>query len=213
MSTSSIKQNALQSLTGNWGLAIGTMLLYGIIVSAASTFVPFAGLFAGILTIGYVAVFVSLIRTRHSNIETLFIGFKKATVSSLLASVLVGLFTFLWSLLFLIPGIVKSYSYAMTFYILNDRPELSAMDAITESRRIMNGHKLDLFILHLSFIGWILLSILTCGLLLLYVEPYMQAANAAFYEAIKPRDAVVEEAPAGEAPAEEAPAKSEAKRS
>lgn len=204
MSNAQIKKQARESLSGNWGLAIGAMLLQGIIVSAVST-IPLVGLLTGVLTIGYVAIFMSIIRTRHSSIETLFVGFKKATVSSILASILMGIFTFLWSLLFCIPGIVKSYSYAMTYYILNDRPELSATDAITESRRLMNGHKMDLFILHLSFIGWILLSILTCGLLLLYVIPYMAAADAAFYESIKPRvtepDAPV--LPEGEAAAEE----------
>ena len=209
MSNAQIKQRALTFLSGNWGTAIGAMLLQSLIISAASAFFPIASLFAGILTIGYVAIFMSVIRTRHSSIETLFLGFKKATVSSLLAGLLVDLFTALWSLLFIIPGIVKSCSYAMTFYILNDRPELSAMDAITESRRMMNGHKADLFILHLSFIGWIFLSILTCGLLLFYVKPYMAAANAAFYESIKPREPVADAPviPEGEAPAEaEAPA-------
>ena len=73
----------------------------------------------------------------------------------------------------------------MTCYILNDHPEMSATEAITESRKMMNGHKMEYFILQLSFIGWILLSVLTFGLLLFYVLPYMQATNAAFYEKLK----------------------------
>ena len=106
------------------------------------------------------------------------------------------LYTFLWSLLFIIPGIVKSYSYAMTPYILLDRPELSATDAIKESEKMMNGHKMELFILDLSFIGWILLSMLTCGILVLYVEPYMMATKSAFYLELNgpdPEPAVEEE--------------------
>ena len=73
----------------------------------------------------------------------------------------------------------------MTPYILLDKPELSATDAITESRNMMNGHKMELFLLDLSFIGWILLSILTCGILFIYVVPYMQAARAEFYRTLK----------------------------
>ena len=101
---------------------------------------------------------------------------------------LVQIYIMLWTLLFYIPGIVKSYSYAMTPYILLDKPELSATDAITESRKMMNGHKMELFILDLSFIGWILLSLLTCGILFLYVAPYMQAARAEFYRTLKGDD-------------------------
>jgi uncharacterized membrane protein len=73
----------------------------------------------------------------------------------------------------------------MTPYILNDHPEMSASEAITESRKMMNGHKMEYFLLQLSFLGWIILSSLTWGILLLYVMPYMQATSAAFYEKLK----------------------------
>lgn len=104
----------------------------------------------------------------------------------MVAGILVPIFTFLWSLLFFIPGIVKSFSYAMTFYILNDHPEYSATQAITESRKMMHGHKGELFVLYLSFLGWDLLSLLTFGILeIVYVAPYKAAAVAGFYDAIK----------------------------
>ena len=113
------------------------------------------------------------------------------------STLLVTLFTALWSMLFVIPGLVKSYSYAMTNYILLDRPELSATDAITESRKMMNGHKMELFILDLSFIGWYILVGLTFGIASLYVTPYHMGARAAFYETLKSANAeaapVVEE--------------------
>jgi uncharacterized membrane protein len=73
----------------------------------------------------------------------------------------------------------------MTLFILKDNPEMSATDAITESRRMMNGNKWRLFCLDFSFIGWILLSALTCGILYILVYPYMYAARAAFYESLK----------------------------
>lgn len=98
---------------------------------------------------------------------------------------LVGVFTFLWSLLLIVPGIVRFYAYAMTPYILVDNPELSANQAINMSKQMMKGHKFDLFFLQLSFIGWIFLSIFTFGIGLLWVMPYMMTAQAAFYQDIK----------------------------
>ena len=92
---------------------------------------------------------------------------------------------FLWSLLFLIPGIIKTYSYAMTPYILHENPDLTASEAIHRSRMMMKGHKFDLFWLQLSFIGWFFLSIFTCGIGFLWLQPYYYTAQAAFYEEVK----------------------------
>ena len=98
---------------------------------------------------------------------------------------LIGFFTSLWSLLLIVPGIVKFYAYAMTPYILIDNPELSANQAINLSKKMMKGHKFDLFFLQLSFVGWIFLSIFTLGIGLLWVMPYMMASQAAFYQDLK----------------------------
>ena len=91
----------------------------------------------------------------------------------------------LWSCLFIIPGIIKIYSYAMTPYILHEYPELSASEAIHRSRMMMRGHKFDLFWLQLSFIGWFFLCIFTAGIGFLWLFPYYQTAMAAFYEEVK----------------------------
>ena len=96
-----------------------------------------------------------------------------------------GLYVFLWSLLLVIPGIVKSFSYAMTPFLLAEYPELTVSQAITLSRKIMDGHKADLFFLGLSFIGWALLSILTCGIGSLWLNPYVNATWAAFYRQLQ----------------------------
>ena len=88
---------------------------------------------------------------------------------------------FLWSLLFVIPGIVASYRYAMVPYLMADHPEMSVAQAFDRSKAMMNGHKGELFLLHLSFIGWLLLSAITLGLAGLVVAPYMQFAEGAFY--------------------------------
>ena len=98
---------------------------------------------------------------------------------------LMGLFIFLWSLLFVIPGIIKIFSYAMTPYILEEHPELSANEAIDHSRAMMKGHKFDLFWLYLSFIGWFILCFFTLGIGILWLVPYVQTSVAAFYEDVK----------------------------
>lgn len=94
------------------------------------------------------------------------------------------LYITLWTLLFIIPGIVKSLSYAMTPFILEDHPEMTASEAIKASMKLMDGHKMDLFILGLSFIGWSLLACLTMGIGYLFLTPYINAAYAAFYRNI-----------------------------
>ena len=98
---------------------------------------------------------------------------------------LMNFFVSLWSLLLIIPGFIKYYAYALTPYILIDNPELSANQAINLSQKMMKGHKFDMFILHLSFIGWIFFSIFTFGIGLLWLLPYMMTAQAAFYQDVK----------------------------
>ncbi len=108
--------------------------------------------------------------------------YKKSVLLDLLASIKV----LLWTLLLVIPGIIKSYEYAMLPYILADDPTISMSDAFKESYRIMSGHKWELFVLHLSFIGWNLLGIITFGITeVLYSGPYREAAVANFYKVCK----------------------------
>ncbi|MCI1786278.1 MAG: DUF975 family protein [Bacteroidales bacterium] len=95
------------------------------------------------------------------------------------------IYVLLWSLLFLIPGIIKSFSYAMTPYIIVEHPELTANEAIDMSRKLMSGHKFDLFYLYLSFIGWAILSIITFGIGFLWLTPYCMTSVASFYDDIK----------------------------
>ena len=92
-----------------------------------------------------------------------------------------NLYTILWTLLFIVPGLIKGFSYAMTPFILADHPEMTASEAITASRKLMDGHKGELFVLGLSFFGWNLLCIFTLGIASLWITPYLNAAYAAFY--------------------------------
>lgn len=106
------------------------------------------------------------------------------------------------TVMLLIPGIVKSFSYSMSMYILAENKGMSAREAITRSKEMMNGHKLDLFVLYLSFFGWWLLCGITFGIAYIWVGPYMNAAVANFYNSIKGEynpsvEAVANELPEG----------------
>lgn len=94
------------------------------------------------------------------------------------------IFTFLWTLLLIIPGIIKAYSYSMAGFIMTENPEMSAKEAMEVSMKMMDGNKWRLFCLEISFIGWMILSIFTLGVGLLWVVPYENAATAAFYDEI-----------------------------
>ena len=129
---------------------------------------------------------VSLLRNHREesvDLENLFDGFRGGRYTRVFCALfLVQLFTFLWALLLIIPGIIKAFSYALTPYILLDEPELTAKQAITRSCEIMQGRRWKLFCLYLSFIGWGILSLLTFGIGFLWLVPYMNASIAAFYE-------------------------------
>ena len=129
---------------------------------------------------------VSLLRNHREesvDLENLFDGFRGGRYTRVFCALfLVNLFTFLWALLLIIPGIMKAFSYALTPYILLDEPELTARQAIARSCEIMQGRRWKLFCLYLSFIGWGILCLLTFGIGFLWLVPYMNASVAAFYE-------------------------------
>lgn len=196
MKARDFRAKAWAACKGNWGVAILSIIIVGII-SGICGVIPAVGslitlVITGPLMLGLVVVFSKLIKGEKAEIANLFDGFKNF-VNSFLLYILNSLFTLLWSLLFVIPGIVMSYAYSMSFYILKDNPELSANEARKQSIEMMRGNKWRLFCLDLSFIGWALLSILTFGILMLWVSPVQQASHAAFYESLKPAPAVVEE--------------------
>lgn len=128
--------------------------------------------------------------TRNSEdpaeLSTLERGFKPSYGRNVGGMFLRDLFIFLWSLLLVIPGIVKTYSYRMVPYILADNPDITGMEAITLSRQMMNGHKWQTFVLDLSFLGWYILSAFTLGILgIFYVNPYKAGTDAELYQALK----------------------------
>lgn len=133
-----------------------------------------------VVEVGYADFNLALVEQRDARIEMLFghfSNFKTAFCTRFLK----WLYVLLWSLLFVIPGIVASYSYAMTAYILAEQPELTASEAIARSKELMRGNRWRLFCLQFSFIGWDILCAFTMGIGNLFLSPYRAAAEAAFY--------------------------------
>ncbi len=127
---------------------------------------------------------LKVVKNEAINASDIFCGFKNYS-NVLILSLLEGLYIALWSLLLIIPGFIKSISYSMSHFIMAENPDISPSTALKESEELMEGHKLDYFILQLSFIGWNLLSIVTLNFSSLYSEPYIYTTKANFYNAIK----------------------------
>ena len=175
----------IYSIGGGLNSDIGAFLvgsaIYIIIAAIVMAVVYFV--LGSIISVGYARFNLDLADRGNPAFETLFGYFsywKTAAVSKLLQSV----YVLLWSLLFIIPGIIAAYSYAMTEFILAENPDLTASEAIAQSKEMMYGNRWRLFCLHFSFIGWDILSSLTLGIGNLWLRPYKQAANAAFYREI-----------------------------
>lgn len=134
----------------------------------------------GTVQLGYCKYLLKLHDGEAGDIKDLFSQFDRFADGFVL-SLLSGIYIFLWSLLFVIPGIVAIFKYAMAPFILLENPGMKPNDAITASKEMMDGHKGELFVLDLSFIGWSLLSALTLGIGDLWLFPYMNASYAAFY--------------------------------
>ncbi len=141
----------------------------------------------GALLYGSARVMMQVIRSHRSKADLgeLFCGFKEGFADTLVLYLLQNLFIALWMLLFIIPGIVKSYSYSMAFYLQQDNADKNWKTNLDLSREMMDGHKMQLFLLDLSFIGWYVLGMLCLGIGTLFVIPYHQMARSNFYEALR----------------------------
>jgi uncharacterized membrane protein len=180
-----LTRRARQSLKGNWGLAIGVFLIHILITQAISNLVPVIGPFivffiSAPLTVGLAIVFLNISRDNGPEVGQFFSGFSTFW-NALGVYLLTTIFILLWLLLLIIPGIIASLAYSQVYFLLADHPNLAPMDAIESSKVLMKGHKWQYFCLGLRFLGWMLLSILTLGIGLFWVIPYMQTAYAEFY--------------------------------
>lgn len=177
-----------QITTANSGLSEEVL---GVLLGGAAFFAIVALVVAvaffvlgSVVGVGYARFNLDLIdRQKEPEIGTLF-GYFTYWRTTAAASFLRGLYVVLWSLLLLVPGIIASYSYAMTGYILAENPEMTAGEAIERSKEMMSGNRWRLFCLQISFIGWGILCALTLGIGNLWLTPYKQAAEAAFYREV-----------------------------
>ena len=187
-----IKENAKELLGrrifgAKWMWMLLAILIISAIIGATSSFVV-GVIFAGVFTAGLSCVLLRVARKEdeHANIGKLFSTFGDGQLGKYIGlGLLQMLFIFLWSLLLIIPGIIKSYAYSMSYYIQLDNPDMGPKDSITASRKMMKGHKWQLFVMDLSFIGWYIVGFLCLGVGVLWVHPYYELSKALFYEELK----------------------------
>lgn len=161
-----------------------TMAVFGAIMIFVVVYALVTLVIGGALSFGYAKFNLNLVNKTNPDIKDIFseMGrFKTGFVMQFLKFI----YVLLWSLLFIIPGIIASYSYRMTPYILMENPDMTANQAIAASKELMKGNKWRLVCLEFSFIGWSILSAITLGVGYLFLSPYMEAAGAAFYREIK----------------------------
>lgn len=194
------RKAALELLKGNWSsvivISVFMFILECIVQTSFAFFIPAE--YNGITTlVANLLLFFPLVYVFKIHLLALSREGKKIVFSEYLTNLkkkysravpvmgLICLYVMLWTILLVIPGIIKGYSYAMASYISIDNEELSAEECVQRSIKMMEGHKMQLFLLDLSFFGWVLLSILTLGIGLLWLAPYQETAHIKFYEDLK----------------------------
>lgn len=192
-----LKAAAKEQIKGKIGiLFVCYLIIFGI--GLACGLIPIVGGVASFvitpaISLGLCCIYLGLTKGENVEIGTLFSRFSSIG-KALWLNILIAVFTFLWSCLLWIPGIIKGLSYSMAYYVLADNPEMTAREALNESKAIMHGHKMDLFVLYLSFILWDILVCFTFGIASVYVLPYQSATIANFYQNIKRKPQVTAEA-------------------
>lgn len=177
-----------QLFGSKWLMVLVILLISGIFIGVCGV-IPIVGtivaliLIAGAINYGVCKTLLKTTRreVEEANFDNLFDGFKEAYAGSIGLFIIENIFIFLWSLLLIIPGIVKSYSYSQAMNIKADNPNKTWKECIDESRQIMNGHKWSLFVQHLSFIGWYIVGALCLGIGVLWVDAYRASADTIFY--------------------------------
>lgn len=170
---------ALDPVIVNFVLAI-----VGVFATVAVAYSIVLFIISGAVSLGYAKFNLNLINRNGPKVEELFSQFKRFK-SGFVMYFFRGLYTFLWMLLFIVPGIIASYSYAMAPYILYENPDMTGRQALAASKELMRGNKWRLFCLSISFIGWNFLCLFTLGIGALFLHPYVEASWAAFYREIK----------------------------
>ncbi len=196
--SSDFRKKAREVLQGNWGNCVVANLIIvvilGVVGSLNETTQVIAWILSGPLAFGLAKYFLTLSRTQKTDLNYLFsafdfsgkdLGLMGRTIG---ISLLSSLFIFLWSILLIIPGIIAAYSYRMIYFIYVDNPNLGVLDTLKKSKEMMHGNKGKLFLLDLSFLGWIILSLLTFGIGFIWLSPYMFTSHITFYEQLNSHD-------------------------
>lgn len=183
-----LRANSRKQLGGKifaeaWLFCMLAAIIVGAISSALSFTVVGVIIVSGPLAYGLSRLHIDVVKGKRADFSRLFCGFTEAFGTSCILWLLETVFCGLWSMLFVIPGIVKTYSYALSTYILQDDPSKDWQTCHNESIELMRGYKMKLFLLDLSFIGWYLLGALCFGIGVIFVVPYHNQARANFYMA------------------------------
>ena len=202
-----IKTEAKGILSANYGPILGEFLLCGVLTGLSEAVIVGPIIVGGPMYVGFYEGIRMLWQGKKK--DRMFTGFDSDKFGrSIIGTLLVAIFTFLWSMLFIIPGIVKALAYSMTQFIISDSKDITGKQALELSKKITKGYKGKLFVFLLSYIGWMMLSGLTAGLLaILYVGPYMATAFGGYYIELKKKaleDGVVTMADFGYTDAEQA---------
>lgn len=181
------RAEAKENLKNNWGLAVLVCMTALVVMFFTSNLLLLLGtllvlFFAGQYEVGIAQYFIKLHNKDKAVYGDIFHRFTSDWIANFLTFLLKYLYLALWSMLCIIPVIIKNYSYAMTMYLKAKEPNLTANQAITKSRELMDGYKWKLFCLKFSFIGWAILSVLTLGIGFFFLAPYVEASCTAFFE-------------------------------
>jgi uncharacterized membrane protein len=190
MNRAQLKATAKAQIKGNV-VMLAVITVIAMAITYVAMMIPLLGLIVGpVMSLALLHVYLKLTRGVKPEINELFAHFNEL-LPALKVNLLSGIFVFLWSLLLVIPGIIKSFAYSQAMYILAENPGIGAREALKRSEEMMNGHKMEMFILGLSFMGWYILGTFTFGLLYIWLIPYMQATMTNFYNAIKPKTGAI----------------------
>lgn len=206
MNRAELKMAAKQQIKGKIGILFVITLVIAVISGIANVvlgLIPVVGSLAATVIVtpafalSVVRIYLNVVKGNAPELNDAFTGFDDFW-AAFKVTFLVGLFTFLWSLLFVIPGIIKGISYSMSMYVLAENKGKPALECIAESKKMTEGHKMELFVLALSFIGWAFVGAITFGIAYIWITPYMQATMTNAYNYLKPTP-VEAEAPVVEA--------------
>lgn len=188
MNRAELKAMAKAQIKGKIGILFLITLIVGLVPSLLNLIPAVGSIIALLLTpalaLSLIRVYLNVIKDVKPSVGDAFSGCDDFW-AAFKVQFLVGLYTFLWSLLFYIPGIVKGISYSMSMYVLAENKGMSATECINRSKEMTNGHKMELFVLSLSFLGWAILGAFTFGLLYIWLVPYMQTTFAHAYNVLR----------------------------